>query len=280
MKNIWYTWGLALLTLLLLLLAGTALTQSRTLALPIPLALPLLLLLLPPLNLVSIPLLRTTHRFPIHTLAPLALLLLETALLSLLATYLPSSKVRTCALSEQWGSLWSAPEQRAALRAIQDAFNCCGFRTLRDRPIPHPEHGYTDEECARMTGRTGSCAAPWGRAESGVAGVGVGVVLGVWVVKIVIAVLVRGGNRWALGLVGLRGDRVTEVLGEGRALEYRDEEVGEEEEGQVGGEGARLLPQGPVREGSGRVVEGEAEGEAVEWAAERRGRVREEEEVV
>lgn len=60
-------------------------------------------------------------------------------LATLLFSYIPSSDARDCLLSTLWQRIFSSHDAQT-IRRIQDAFNCCGFNTVRDRAWPFPNH--------------------------------------------------------------------------------------------------------------------------------------------
>ncbi|KAK7752594.1 hypothetical protein SLS62_005363 [Diatrype stigma] len=68
--------------------------------------------------------------------------------------FLPGERL-DCSLENNWKHLWRAHDGRAIER-IQDAFNCCGFNTIKDRAWP-PQLG----QCTQLYGRHSACAGPW-----------------------------------------------------------------------------------------------------------------------
>jgi hypothetical protein len=52
-----------------------------------------------------------------------------------------------------------------AIKGIQDALKCCGFRNPHDMPFPFPSKGVTTQVCQAQTGRTRGCAEEWGKRE-------------------------------------------------------------------------------------------------------------------
>ncbi|KAK4135720.1 hypothetical protein BT67DRAFT_455091 [Trichocladium antarcticum] len=108
----------------------------------------------------------------------LALLTTTTALLTLLSLPLLSPATAQCRLAQQWHALFSAHDG-PAIRAIQDALACCGFRSPRDMawpfPAPGPPGRGPNEACERQfAGRTEGCLRRWeGEMRRG-AGAGVG----------------------------------------------------------------------------------------------------------
>ncbi|RYP53007.1 hypothetical protein DL769_010585 [Monosporascus sp. CRB-8-3] len=92
-----------------------------------------------------------------------ALQLLQFALVVFLLTvssegFLPGGPGRgtlACGLEGAWQRLWSARDGHAIGR-IQDAFNCCGLNSVRDRAWP-PE----SNQCSKLYKRSTPCIGPW-----------------------------------------------------------------------------------------------------------------------
>ena len=70
------------------------------------------------------------------------------------------------------------------VRRIQDALECCGFRSVRDKAWPFPSKEHAVDECVRAYGRTKSCGGVWGRERRMVLGVMVGIAVGGLVLKV------------------------------------------------------------------------------------------------
>ncbi len=103
----------------------------------------------------------------VPTLSVRALQLAQLVLAVVLATGFfanaAPSDVRTCLVGTTWQRMF-ASKDAATLRRIQDAFNCCGLNSVRDRAWPFAEDlagGIGGAPCADRFGRTQSCAAPW-----------------------------------------------------------------------------------------------------------------------
>ena len=62
-----------------------------------------------------------------------------------------------------------------AIRAIQDALECCGLRSLRDDAWPFPGDGRGAGACVEMYGRTRACEGPWMGRSRMVLGTAVGI---------------------------------------------------------------------------------------------------------
>jgi hypothetical protein len=61
--------------------------------------------------------------------------------------------VLNCGLETKWQELWSTHNGRAIER-IENAFDCCGFKSIRDRTWPR-------QQCSEIYGRDTPCVAPW-----------------------------------------------------------------------------------------------------------------------
>ncbi|TQV96721.1 hypothetical protein V2A60_000635 [Cordyceps javanica] len=96
-------------------------------------------------------------------------------LATLFFSYIPASDARDCLLSTVWQRLFSRHDGES-IRRIQDAYNCCGFNTVRDRAWPFPSH-QTARTCEEMYGRSLACNRPLRTAMGQAAGVEFGIVL-------------------------------------------------------------------------------------------------------
>lgn len=193
---------------------------SVTLSLPLAPALTFLTIFLPLLaaaNIFALPqLTRRTKRGPsrspnnssssssnttflLHLVSPTALQVLQalatTVLATLYATHLAPSESRECELATRWQHLFRAKDVRA-VRTVQDALQCCGFRSVRDMAWPFPP---TDVPCAARFDRALACRGPWGEALRRGAGVELGVVLAVGVLQVSRNPSPVGGRGWLGG---------------------------------------------------------------------------------
>ncbi|KAI0403468.1 hypothetical protein F4802DRAFT_571526 [Xylaria palmicola] len=155
--------------LLVVALIGVAIyvqVAASTLSLPISTATTVLTILLPlfaAANIVYTPVLaRLAAKSPTAQqllLAP-ALHVLQGGLVVVLATlaaqgFAPGPALN-CGLEGSWQRLWHTHDGRAIQR-IQDAFECCGFHSVRDRAWP-PDR---DLQCSVLYDRHTACDAPW-----------------------------------------------------------------------------------------------------------------------
>ncbi|KAG4439765.1 hypothetical protein IFR05_004733 [Cadophora sp. M221] len=106
----------------------------------------------------------------------------ETIIATLALTHMIPPAALLCGLESKWKQLWSAHDANAgdSIRAIQDALNCCGFNSVRDRSWPFTQPA----TCAETFGRAQSCAGPWRRAEQINAGLLLLVALSVFIIKV------------------------------------------------------------------------------------------------
>lgn len=115
---------------------------------------------------------------------PAALQILQGILTTVLATLyaldlVPSATVG-CELSTRWQHLFRTKDAQA-IRAIQEALQCCGFRTVKDMAWPFPP---TDVQCPARFDRALACQGPWTAALQRNAGINFGVVLAVGVLQV------------------------------------------------------------------------------------------------
>lgn len=144
--------------------------------------------------------------FLLHLVSPTALQVLQalatTVLATLYATHLVPSESWECGLATRWQRLFRAKDARA-VRAVQDALQCCGFRSVRDMAWPFPP---ADIPCAARFDRALACRGPWGKALRRGAGVELGVVLAVGVLQVSQNFILRRRARLADRLAGQGGD--------------------------------------------------------------------------
>ncbi|KAK4444436.1 hypothetical protein QBC34DRAFT_474909 [Podospora aff. communis PSN243] len=263
------SWMIALFPLLILALTGIAIyahNNIHNLSLPIPSTLTILPILLPLLTLL-LPLLlprllpkpnphspsntSKPRPSPLSNLLPILTTILTTALATLLLSPSTPTPLRDCLLETKWKSLWQS-HSASSIRAIQDALDCCGFRTTKDMAWPFPSgppgSGSGAETCVmRYPGRTQACREPWAAAMQSGAGWDAGVVIVVGVVQVLGLVYGRGvvgEEGWEGSVWGRLGRWVGSVVfGDGRRG------------GGDRGEGARPLLEG------GRVEDVEEDGE-------------------
>ncbi|ATY63941.1 tetraspanin Tsp3 [Cordyceps militaris] len=169
--------------LLMLLLVGVAIYQhvaAANLSLPLfpglTLTTIILLVLAIASTVISARLAKAAR--PYQTLGrglPLAQAVMTIVLATLFFSNIPPSDARDCLLSTIWQRLFSRHDAES-LRRIQDAYQCCGYNTVRDRAWPFPNH-QTARTCEEMYGRTLACVRPLRAALGQASGIGFGIVL-------------------------------------------------------------------------------------------------------
>ncbi|KAM0282919.1 hypothetical protein ACHAQH_002730 [Verticillium albo-atrum] len=221
----------ALITLLLLGAAIALHITSANLSLPIAPSITLITILLPVLatfNTLYYPRLLHAARATsssIERILPQALqslqAILTTALASLLLQYTLSSPLLDCTLNTTWQRLFHA-KSASRIRAIQDAFDCCGFRSPSDRPWPFPSRDVSPLQCATRFDRTAPCADRWRAALQRNAGLTLAVVLTVGCLQITSLVMARGANTWRNAWWAQRGWRRIAPSRSGSGHQQRD----------------------------------------------------------
>jgi hypothetical protein len=91
-------------------------------------------------------------------------LIYETVVATLALTHMAPASSLNCGLEEQWKRLWMSKDG-AAIKRIQNRFDCCGFNSVKDRAWPFPDKEVDVEECRKRFDRTQPCAGPWRQAE-------------------------------------------------------------------------------------------------------------------
>jgi hypothetical protein len=90
----------------------------------------------------------------------ITLTIYETVVVTLSGTHIGPESDLTCGLNEQWASLFRAKESKS-VRRIQDAFNCCGLHSVKDKAWPFPDKNHGVDACVKAFGRTKSCFESW-----------------------------------------------------------------------------------------------------------------------
>jgi hypothetical protein len=110
-------------------------------------------------------------------------LIYETVIATLALTYMVPPSSLDCGLEKQWKQL-RMNKNGAAIRRIQDRYDCCGFNSLVDRSWPFPSKHVDIHECETRFDRTRSCAGPWRQAEQVNAGLFLTVAVVVFAAKV------------------------------------------------------------------------------------------------
>ncbi|KAI1479417.1 hypothetical protein F4774DRAFT_381959 [Daldinia eschscholtzii] len=226
--------------LLLLALAGVAIyvqVTSSNLSLPISTGTTVLTIILPFIaaaNFLYLPRLfqafqrRVTSSPSLLRFLPLAppvlQLILTVVLATLAAEGLSSSQVSDCNLEVNWQRLYTAHDGRAIQR-IQDALNCCGLRSVKDRDWPRGRcHELHDD-------RNDFCLVPWRATMQRNSGLEFGVAVAVGLVQFVHLVLFALRNSSTNNRQGYR--RVVQGVGPITREEYLENGRVDEDDDQV-----------------------------------------------
>ncbi|KAI9870044.1 MAG: hypothetical protein M1830_004753, partial [Pleopsidium flavum] len=171
----------ALLSLTLSILGIYTIFRSTHLSLPLPALAPILSALIPLPNALGLwHYLRRLHSPPNANKRPTTiftpgeiltlLTILDTILLTLAATYLSPRGLLSCALESRWRALFETHDARD-IRRIQDALECCGFRSTVDKAWPFPDGEHAADACVVRYGRGRRCLEGWEGQGRGLLGV-------------------------------------------------------------------------------------------------------------
>ncbi|KAF4343687.1 hypothetical protein FBEOM_2360 [Fusarium beomiforme] len=190
-------------SLVLLIIATIVHVRSSNLSLAISPTLSILTILLPIvgfLNTAFYPGIRRTTRSSssgVAQLAPLIVQVLQALVTTILATLLIEravpSEVMGCMLDKKWMSMFRAHDA-GSIRRIQDAFDCCGLNSIRDRAYPFP--GTAPSNCAETYGRSSACREPWSGALQTLSLLDLAVVLGVGLIQMLGLFLAKKDSSW------------------------------------------------------------------------------------
>jgi len=189
-----------LVLLLLTGIAGYAYSQIRFLSLPISEALALLTVVLPLITGISTQgvsglIKRSSQNEQYQLTIPLIAvigfqLIYETVIATLALTYIIPPSSLDCSLARRWLELYRVRDTDG-IRAIQDSFTCCGFRTVTDMAFPWGE----PSSCPTTFERNKSCLGPWRQAQQKNAGMLLLVAITVFIVK-VLSILALLTSTW------------------------------------------------------------------------------------
>jgi hypothetical protein len=110
-------------------------------------------------------------------------LIYETVVATLALTYIMPPSSLDCGLETKWQKLF-VEKNGKAIKAIQDAFECCGFHSVKDRSWPFPSPADHPSTCAARFERNVSCLGAWKQAEQINAGLFILVAVVVFVIKV------------------------------------------------------------------------------------------------
>ncbi|OJJ66840.1 hypothetical protein ASPBRDRAFT_59282 [Aspergillus brasiliensis CBS 101740] len=152
-----------------------ALSWSRTasLYLPLPEWVPAIATLFPPLTALALylasrltqPAAADNHQSssPWRRLFPIfnhLQSIITTIIATVALAYLYPESITTCRLEQEWQSYFHAKDAQP-IRAIQDEFRCCGFRSIHDRAWPFKDKTTGDDACEVQFNYGTSCLVPW-----------------------------------------------------------------------------------------------------------------------
>jgi len=192
------------LLLILTVIAGYSYSQIRFLSLPIPQALGLFTVVLPLITGISTKgayglIKRSSKNQQYQLTIPLIAvigfqLIYETVVATLASTYILPPASLACGLHTRWQKLLSAKDEKA-IKAIQDAFQCCGFKHPRDMAWPFGN----PSSCGEIFGRTQGCVGEWRKAEQVNAGLFVLVAVVVFAIKVLSIISLLTSSSWTKG---------------------------------------------------------------------------------
>ncbi|KAK7748101.1 hypothetical protein SLS53_001353 [Cytospora paraplurivora] len=188
------SWIAFIFPVFILALMGVAIYEhihSVTLSLPLSPVLTFLTILLPVFaaaNAFALPYLTRKFSHPPRSLLnpthPAITQILQGILTTVFATIYASHIVpgasRDCELSTLWQRLFRSKNAQS-IRAIQDALECCGFRSVKDMAWPFPP---ATVPCETRFDRTLACHGPWTVALQRSSGVQLGVMVAVGLLQV------------------------------------------------------------------------------------------------
>ncbi|KAI1489791.1 hypothetical protein F5X96DRAFT_590612 [Biscogniauxia mediterranea] len=202
----------------------------------------------------------------IQQLVPYALQIIQGVVTIIIATqsfegFVPGQNL-TCNLTGNWQRLWSERNGRAIER-IQDAFNCCGLNSVKDR-------GWPPNSCEALYNRHVSCAAPWRASMQRTSGLEFGVAIAIGLMQLVHLALSRLRSASDGGVGGVRGyRRLPQIFSSNpsdRLIEHGDVEADEDEPEQNGNQNGSNRSYGAIDDGRPPRVEPSGLGEdANQW---------------
>ncbi|KAH7090219.1 hypothetical protein FB567DRAFT_285995 [Paraphoma chrysanthemicola] len=152
------------------------------------------------------------QRPPFVIVANTIIFIYSTVVITLLGTHAAPPSGLDCGLHERWQKLFKT-KNADAIKAIQEAFNCCGFTNSRDMAWPFPGKDRTARACEEAFGRTNGCFAAWKSEEQRVAGLLIGVVSMVFVWQFLIIAIPTQKESW---LHRIAPDRISRMIADER----------------------------------------------------------------
>ncbi|KAL4803792.1 hypothetical protein BDV18DRAFT_144447 [Aspergillus unguis] len=189
-----------------LVLGALSWARTHSVFLPFQTWIPALTTLLAPLTLISLATIRVlfpANGRPNNYTTPLNILNhLHTVLITTLATlalsYLFPSQILTCHLESQWQSLFQHKDAQA-IRTIQDRYQCCGLRSIRDRAWPFKDGTHEDNACELQLGYTRPCLGLWSGQQRSASWFVFAAAVGIFLLKIGLVQLSNRRTSWMNG---------------------------------------------------------------------------------
>ncbi|MCJ1423940.1 hypothetical protein MMC29_001825 [Sticta canariensis] len=102
----------------------------------------------------------------------------------------------TCLLERNWSQLYSNKDD-GAIKRIQEAHQCCGLKTVKDKAWPFPDKNHNSDACVKLFNRQKSCLGDWRQDEQIYAGLLLFVALMTFALKLLFLYLfTRKPNSW------------------------------------------------------------------------------------
>jgi hypothetical protein len=115
------------------------------------------------------------QRPPLVIVANTIIFIYSTVVITLLGTHAAPPSGLDCGLRGRWQQLFKSKDSKA-IRAIQNAFNCCGLTNSRDMAWPFPDRTHDAHACESAFNRSNGCLGAWKAEEQKIAGLLIAVV--------------------------------------------------------------------------------------------------------
>ncbi|KAF2689678.1 hypothetical protein K458DRAFT_475086 [Lentithecium fluviatile CBS 122367] len=165
-----------------------------------------------------------TPRPPLVIVVNTLIFIYSTVVITLLGTHAAPPSGLDCGLRERWETLFRHKNVEA-VRTIQEAFKCCGFKHSRDMAWPFPDKTHDALSCEKTFGHTNGCFGPWKGEEQRMAGLLMGMVGLVFIWQFAIIAIPTQRESWLHSVVP---DRISRMIadeehgngGSQRAIDY------------------------------------------------------------
>lgn len=130
----------------------------------------------------------STPRPPLVIIANTLIFIYSTVVITLLGTHAAPPFGFDCALRERWMERFKHKDGQA-IKAIQDAFACCGLKNSRDMAWPFPDRTHGPDACEVAFGHKNGCLEPWKGELQRLAGIFMAVVglVFIWQVRVAVS---------------------------------------------------------------------------------------------